>query len=133
MGLGYNAVAPSRVAQSRVASPRMDLESAFAAASATASGKQDFLEADPYWDQSTVPVNTYKNKSPFIAQVVSVKRIVGPEATGETCHIIMNHEGKMPYWEGQSYGVIPPGTNPRTASPPRFASTRSRRRATVTT
>eukprot|EP00966_Prymnesium_polylepis_P057571 1333052-Prymnesium_polylepis.2 len=25
--------------------------------------KQDFLEAEPYWDQSTVPVNTYKNKS----------------------------------------------------------------------
>ena len=27
--------------------------------------KQDFLEADPYWDQSTVPVNVYKNKAPF--------------------------------------------------------------------
>ena len=39
--------------------------------------KQDFLEADPYWDQSTVPVNTYKNKSPFLGKVVSVKRNVG--------------------------------------------------------
>ena len=67
-------------------------------------GKQDFLEADPYWDQSTVPVNTYKNKAPFTAKVISVKRIVGPQATGETCHIIMNHEGKMPYWEGQVRG-----------------------------
>merc|ERR1719252_244796 len=64
---------------------------------------QDFLEADPYGDQSTVPINTYKNKSPFIAKVVSTKRIVGPKATGETCHIIMNHDGKMPYWEGQSH------------------------------
>jgi len=27
--------------------------------------KQDFLEAEPYWDQSTVPVNVYKNKAPF--------------------------------------------------------------------
>ena len=43
------------------------------------SKKQDFLEADPYWDQSTVPVNTYKNKSPFTSKVISVKRIVGPE------------------------------------------------------
>ena len=43
------------------------------------SGKQDFLEADPYWDQSGVPVNTYKNKSPFTSKVVSVKRIVGPQ------------------------------------------------------
>ena len=39
------------------------------------------------------------------------------QATGETCHIIMGHEGKMPYWEGQSYGVIPPGTNPKNGSP----------------
>merc|ERR1712216_720726 len=36
--------------------------------------KQDFLEADPYWDQSTVPVNTYKNKSPFVGKIMSVKR-----------------------------------------------------------
>ena len=27
--------------------------------------KQDFLEADPYWDQTNVPVNVYKNKAPF--------------------------------------------------------------------
>merc|ERR1719287_396810 len=86
-------------------------------AAPAAGGKQDFLEAEPYWDQSTVPVNTYKNKAPFVAKVISVKRIVGPTATGETCHIIMNHEGKMPYWEGQSYGVIPPGTNPKNGKP----------------
>merc|ERR1740138_1535931 len=67
--------------------------------------------------ESTVPVNTYKNKSPFTAKVISQKRIVGPTATGETCHIIMNHDGKMPYWEGQSYGVIPPGTNPKNGKP----------------
>merc|ERR1712228_463217 len=77
----------------------------------------DFLEADPYWDQKTVPVNTYKNKSPFIGKITSVKRIVGAEATGETCHITMDHEGKMPYWEGQSYGVIPPGLNPKNGKP----------------
>ena len=29
----------------------------------------------------------------------------------------MNHGGKMPYWEGQSYGVIPPGTNPKNGKP----------------
>ena len=90
---------------------------AYDAAAATASKKQDFLEADPYWDQSTVPVNTYKNKAPFTGKIMSVKRIVGPTATGETTHIIMNHEGKMPYWEGQSYGVIPPGTNPKNGKP----------------
>merc|ERR1719313_3143852 len=84
---------------------------------ATATGKQDFLEADPYWDMKNIPNNTFKPKEPFGAKIVSCKRIVGPQATGETCHIIMNHEGKMPYWEGQSYGVIAPGLNPKNGKP----------------
>lgn len=56
------------------------------------------------------PINTYKNKAPFKAKIKSVERIVGPNATGETCHIVIEHDGEVPYWEGQSYGVIPPGT-----------------------
>jgi len=43
------------------------------------------------------------------AKVKSVERIVGPKATGETMHIVIETEGKIPFWEGQSYGVIPPG------------------------
>merc|ERR1719204_1400833 len=120
---GYLTTAPaSRVSQSRVGNVNM-LEKKFwgggsaVADAPAAGGKQDFLEAEPYWDQSTVPVNTYKNKAPFIAKVVSVKRIVGPDATGETCDIIMDHGGEMPYWEGQSYGVIPPGLNPKNGKP----------------
>lgn len=58
--------------------------------------EQNFLEAEPYWDQSTVPVNVHKNKSPFTGKVVSTKRIVGPKATGETCHIVIDHEGNFP-------------------------------------
>jgi len=79
--------------------------------------KQDFLEATPYWDQSNVPVNVYKNKAPFIGKVVSTKRIVGPKATGETCHIIIDHKGDFPYWEGQSWGVIPPGVREKDGKP----------------
>jgi len=37
-----------------------------------------------------------------------VERIVGPQATGETCHIILETNGDIPFWEGQSYGVLPP-------------------------
>jgi len=66
---------------------------------------------------SGIPNNTYKPKEPFTGNIVSCKRIVGANATGETCHIIMNHEGKMPYWEGQSYGVVPPGLNPKNGKP----------------
>merc|ERR1719311_619862 len=94
--LGYapNAL-PSRMMQSRVSAVSMD--AAFAKAMTATAPKQDFLEAEPYWDQSTVPVNTYKNKAPFVGKIISVKRIVGAQATGETTHIIMDHEGKMPY------------------------------------
>jgi len=98
----------------RASSAEMGLRSAI---KGLFSKKQNFLEADPYWDQSTVPINTFKNKAPFTSKVVSTKRIVGAQATGETCHIILDHQGKMPYWEGQSYGVIPPGTNPKNGKP----------------
>ena len=64
---------------------------------------QDFLEAEPYWDQSSVPVNVYKNKSPFTGKVVSTKRIVGPKATGETCHIVIDHKGDFPV--SKKYGM----------------------------
>merc|ERR1711865_265712 len=41
---------------------------------------QDFLEAEPYYDQSTVPVNVYKNKAPLLGRlfrqnVSSVQRL----------------------------------------------------------
>lgn len=77
----------------------------------------DFLEAKPYYDQSGIPVNTHKNKAPLTAKVVSVERIVGPKATGETCNIVIDHAGDMPYWEGQSAGVIPPGIDPKRNKP----------------
>lgn len=58
---------------------------------------------------SDVPVNTFNNKKPFKGKVKSVERIVGPKATGETCHIIIETNGDIPFHEGQSYGVVPPG------------------------
>jgi len=79
--------------------------------------EQNFLEADPYWDNSNIPLQTFKAKEPLAGKIISVKRIVGAQATGETCDIIIDHFGKMPYWEGQSYGVIPPGINPKNGKP----------------
>ena len=43
-----------------------------------------------------MPVNVYKNKTPFTGKVVNTKRIVGPKATGETCHIVIDHKGNFP-------------------------------------
>lgn len=64
------------------------------------------------------PLNIYKPKEPYTATIVSVERIVGPKAPGETCHIVIDHGGNVPYWEGQSYGVIPPGENPKKPGAP---------------
>lgn len=54
------------------------------------------------------PLNTYKPKGPYTATIVSVERAVGPNAPGETCHVVIDHGGNVPYWEGQIYGIIPP-------------------------
>jgi ferredoxin--NADP+ reductase len=54
------------------------------------------------------PLHLYKPKEPYTATIVSVERLVGPRAPGETCHVVIDHGGNVPYWEGQSYGVIPP-------------------------
>ncbi len=43
---------------------------------------------------------------------MSVETITGPKATGETCNIVIETRGDIPYWEGQSYGVIPPVGHP---------------------
>ena len=90
------------------------LSAAFAKATSKA---QDFLEAEPYWDQSNIPLQLFKAKEPYVGKIVSVKRIVGAQATGETCNIVIDHQGKVPYWEGQSYGIIPPGINPKNGKP----------------
>lgn len=77
----------------------------------------NFLEADPYHDTSHMPMQLFKAKEPYIAKIVSVKRIVGPKTAGDICDVVIDHGGKMPYYEGQSYGVIPPGVNPKNGKP----------------
>ncbi|RLN41946.1 ferredoxin--NADP reductase, root isozyme, chloroplastic-like [Panicum miliaceum] len=56
------------------------------------------------------PLNTYKPKEPYMATIVSVERLVGPKAPGETCHIVIDHGGNVPYWEGQSFVYYDPET-----------------------
>jgi len=58
----------------------------------SSSTRLDFLEASPYYDTSKVPLNTYKAKEPFVGKINSVKRIVGPKATGEICHVNIDHK-----------------------------------------
>ncbi|GER26053.1 ferredoxin--NADP reductase [Striga asiatica] len=64
-------------------------------------------------DAKEPPLHLYKNKEPYTGTIVSVERLVGPRAPGETCHIVIDHGGNVPYWEGQSYGIIPPVSSTR--------------------
>jgi hypothetical protein len=43
--------------------------------------------------------------------------MVGKNAPGEICNIVIDHRGELPYWEGQSYGVMPPGIDPKKNKP----------------
>lgn len=64
-------------------------------------------------DKSKVPLNLFRPNKPYAATVLYNERVVGDDAPGETKHMIFNHEGKVPYLEGQSIGVIPPGNDAR--------------------
>jgi ferredoxin--NADP+ reductase len=76
------------------------------------------MEVEPYSDiLGNLPLNTFKPKKPYQASIVSAKRIVGPNAPGEVCHVQINTEKNLKYWEGQSLGVIPPGLSPKTGKP----------------
>ena len=40
-----------------------------------------------------------------------------PTAAGEINNVVIDHRGELPYWEGQSYGVLPPGIDPKKNKP----------------
>ena len=76
------------------------------------------LEVEPYWDMLPhLPMNTFKPKRPHLAAIASVKRIVGANAPGEVCHVVIETGGAVRYWEGQSLGVKPSGDDPKTGKP----------------
>lgn len=64
------------------------------------------------WDENGKPPNNlYKPKDPYSAKVVFNTTLTGPDA-GEVCHMVFDHEGNVPYAEGQSIGVVAKGTQP---------------------
>ncbi|CAM9975214.1 unnamed protein product, partial [Discosporangium mesarthrocarpum] len=58
---------------------------------------------------SAIPHNTFKPKEPYIGKILSVESLVQQGAPGDVCHVLISHDGNMPYWEGQSLGVTPSG------------------------
>ncbi|QVL52117.1 MAG: ferredoxin-NADP reductase [Cyanobium sp. M30B3] len=63
---------------------------------------------------ASVPVNTYKPKTPFIGTVTENYSLVGEGAIGRVHHITFDLAGGDPllqYVEGQSIGIIPEGSD----------------------
>jgi ferredoxin--NADP+ reductase len=61
---------------------------------------------------TNVPVNTYKPKNPFVGKVISNEPLVREGGEGIVQHITFDLSGgDLRYLEGQSIGIIPPGTD----------------------
>lgn len=63
-----------------------------------------------------VPVNTYRPNNPWIGKCISNEELVierdGKQGIGTVRHIMFDLEGSdLRYLEGQSIGIIPPGTD----------------------
>ncbi|WIA41673.1 hypothetical protein OEZ86_009022 [Tetradesmus obliquus] len=58
----------------------------------------------------TFPLNLYGGKKPsFVGKVVSIERLGGRDKERDVSHIVID-TGGVPFVEGQSFGVQPPGT-----------------------
>lgn len=59
-----------------------------------------------------IPVNTYRPKNPFVGKCLSTTEQVREGGEGTVRHLVFDiSESELKYLEGQSIGIIPPGTD----------------------
>ncbi len=69
-------------------------------------------QAKPKSDKKDVPVNTYRPKNPFVGKCLSSTELVREGGEGTVRHLVFDLSGsELKYLEGQSIGIIPPGTD----------------------
>ncbi|MGL5083407.1 MAG: ferredoxin--NADP reductase [Microcoleaceae cyanobacterium] len=62
--------------------------------------------------KTEIPVNTYKPKNPFIGKCLSNEELVSEGGQGTVRHLKFDLSGgDLRYLEGQSIGIVPPGTD----------------------
>lgn len=64
-----------------------------------------------FLEYAEVPVNVISKKEALTATVRSMTRVVGSNDPDDICHIVLETGGRLPYVEGQSVGVLPPGVD----------------------
>ncbi len=63
-------------------------------------------------EKKDIPINIYRPANPFVAHCLSNEVIVRPGAPGDTRHVKFDISGSdFRYLEGQSVGILPPGTD----------------------
>jgi ferredoxin--NADP+ reductase len=63
-------------------------------------------------DKKDIPVNIYRPNSPFVGKCISNQPLLRPGAIGITQHVKFDISGsELRYLEGQSIGIVPPGTD----------------------
>ncbi|MEO1351393.1 MAG: ferredoxin-NADP reductase [Cyanobacteria bacterium J06635_15] len=73
------------------------------------ASKKPMTQAKP---KSSVPVNIYKPKAPFVGKCLSNEELVGEGGIGTVRHLKFDLSGgDLHYLEGQSIGIIPDGTD----------------------
>ncbi|MDJ1182737.1 ferredoxin--NADP reductase [Roseofilum casamattae] len=66
----------------------------------------------PKSEDTKIPVNTYRPKTPFIGKCLSNEPLVAEGGSGIVQHLVFDLAGSdLKYIEGQSIGIIPPGTD----------------------
>jgi ferredoxin--NADP+ reductase len=60
-----------------------------------------------------VPVNIYRPQKPYQGKALDVVRLTPDDSPNDVRHIVLDlSEGDLTYLEGQSIGIVPPGTDP---------------------
>lgn len=78
----------------------------------TGEKTKSMTQAKPHSDKKDIPVNTYRPKNPFIGKCLSSTELVREGGEGTVRHLVFDTSGsELKYLEGQSIGIIPPGTD----------------------
>jgi ferredoxin--NADP+ reductase len=78
----------------------------------TKAGKESKPMTQAKTATTDIPVNIYRPASPFVGKCLSNEELVGEGGIGTVRHLTFDiSEGDLRYLEGQSIGIIPPGTD----------------------
>lgn len=59
-----------------------------------------------------IPVNIYRPKDPYVGKAVDNIRLTPEDSPNDVRHVVLDlSEGSLRYIEGQSIGIVPPGTD----------------------